>query len=334
MSFQHVVGIDVSKKTFDACLCLIDSSDKTVHKLFKNNSKGISQFIAWLKKAKVDLSVILVCLENTGIYHRPLVKQLQKLDVFVWVENAVQIKWSQGIQRGKNDKIDSKRILTYACRNIDKAKNYMKKSQSIDQIADYLSVRSRLMDCIKAIKAPIKELKALGLEEEAKRIEMTIKQSLHSLKIELKQINNLILETIEKDEILKKKYELCSSVKSIGFVSSCYLLVYTNGFTRFKNAKQLASFAGVAPFEYSSGTSIKGRTRVHHMANKKLKTAIHMSAVSSLRFNEEMKTYFARKVREGKNKMSVLNAIRNKLLARVFACVKNERMYNPGLNVY
>lgn len=79
----------------------------------------------------------------------------------------------------------------------------------------------------------------------------------------------------------------------------------------------------------SSGTSIKGRTRVHHMANKRLKTLLHMCAISSVSNNEEMKIYFKRKVDEGKNKMLVLNAIRNKILARVFSCVKNKRMYEP-----
>lgn len=331
MNFQHVIGIDISKKTFDVALCLSKSSDKVVHKLFKNNLEGIGRFNKWLIKSKVEMNSCLICMENTGIYHRLLVKELQKMDVFVWVENAVQIKWSQGIQRGKNDKIDAQRIMIYACRNIDKARNFRSRSKSIDQIADYLVVRSRLIDCIKAMKTPIKELRAVGLLLEAKSIEEAIEESLRSLEKDLKNINQLILSTIKKDKQLEKQYKLCNSVKSIGFVATSYLLVYTDGFTRFKSSKQLASFAGVAPFEYSSGTSVKGRTRVHHMANKTLKKVLHMSAVSSLRFNEEMKQYFDRKVGEGKNKMLVLNAIRNKLLARVFSCVKNERMYDPNL---
>jgi transposase len=108
-------------------------------------------------------------------------------------------------------------------------------------------------------------------------------------------------------------------------------MVYTDCFTTFKSAKQIASYAGIAPFDYSSGTSIKGRTRVHHMANKDLKTVLHMCAISSLASNEEMKKYFARKVDEGKNKMLVINSIRNKLLSRVFSCVKNKRMCEPNI---
>jgi transposase len=104
-------------------------------------------------------------------------------------------------------------------------------------------------------------------------------------------------------------------------------MIYTHNFTRFDNAKQIASYCGIAPFEYSSGTSVKGKTKVHKMANKTLKTSLHMCSVSSVRHNPEMKKYMERKVAEGKNKMLVLNAIRNKILQRVFACVRDKKMY-------
>ena len=56
------------------------------------------------------------------------------------------------------------------------------------------------------------------------------------------------------------------------------------------------------------------------MANKTLKTALHMCSLNVIRFKGEMRAYFDRKVKEGKNKMSILNAIRNKILQRIFAC--------------
>jgi len=93
------------------------------------------------------------------------------------------------------------------------------------------------------------------------------------------------------------------------------------------DARKLACYCGVAPFEYSSGTSIKGKTRVHHMANKKLKCNLHMASLTAIKLDEEIKTYYERKVAEGKSKLSVLNAVKNKLLARVVACVNNQRMY-------
>ena len=117
------------------------------------------------------------------------------------------------------------------------------------------------------------------------------------------------------------------SVAGISIITALHLLVYTHNFTRFSNAKKLASYAGVAPFEYTSGSSIRGKTQVHPIANKTLKTALHMVALSSIRQKGEMRIYYERKVKEGKNKMSIINAIRNKILHRVFSCVTQQRLY-------
>jgi transposase len=104
-------------------------------------------------------------------------------------------------------------------------------------------------------------------------------------------------------------------------------MVYTNGFTILKDTRKLACYCGVAPFEYSSGSSIRGKTKVHYMANKKLKCNLHMASLSAIKLDADMKTYYERKVAEGKNKMSVLNAVKNKLLARVVAVVNKGEEY-------
>lgn len=325
--FNYFAGIDISKKTFDVSVS--DSEELMSYKKFDNNLRGCNQFIKWLVKLGVELDTLLVCMENTGIYHRLVASYLNAEKVFTWVENASQIKWSMGVQRGKNDKVDSERIMTYAHRYPDLAKSFQEKGKDLQQIADLLAVRKRMLDCIKILKVPIKELKSAGLKDQAKAVEKSTRKSLKVLELEVKKVEDTIKSIIKKNENLNELYTYTTSVKSVGFVAASYLLVYTNGFTRFKSAKQIASYSGIAPFEYSSGTSIKGRTRVHHMANKTLKTLLHMCAISSVGNNKEMKIYYKRKVDEGKNKMLVLNAIRNKILARVFSCVKNKRMYEP-----
>ncbi|MDM1328102.1 IS110 family transposase, partial [Myroides odoratimimus] len=102
---------------------------------------------------------------------------------------------------------------------------------------------------------------------------------------------------------------------------------YTNRFTSFDEARQLASYCGVVPFEYTSGKCVKGKPKVHFMSNKKLKKLLHMCALSSIRHDPEMKSYYERKVGDGKHKMLVLNNVRNKLVQRICACVKDKKMY-------
>lgn len=329
-TWDSIVGVDVSKKTLDIAVGVNAPNAHVAKACFANTLRGYHKLTAWLKDQGLSYDKALICLENTGIYHRLLVDFLQAEKAYVWVETPVQIKWSGGIQRGKSDLIDAERIMSYAYRNQDQAKAYEPKDKSLQQTADYLSLRERLQRCIQTLKQPVKELRAVGLDREAKVLERASSKSLKTLQKELKSLDEKILATIEANDELKQKYKLATSVRCVGFVAASYLLVYTHGFTRFDSAKQLASFAGIAPFEFSSGTSIRGRTKVHAMGNKILKTILHMCAVSSVRHNPELRAYFARKVGEGKNKMLVLNAVRNKIVGRVFSCVKNKRTYTEN----
>lgn len=331
MEKHYISGIDISKKTFDIIIGGNNSEPSTSKAVFSNNLKGFKKLDTWMNKLDISYSDCLFCMENTGIYHRLLAGYLFSKSSFVWVESGVQIKYSMGLQRGKSDPEDAKRIMTYAFRFQDKARNYKKRSKTLQQIADYLALRSRLLDCMKSLTVPIKELKSVGLIDSSLLLEKATKKSILTIQKELIKIEEKIKQLISKDEELNQVYKYATSVKSIGFVAGVSLLVYTDGFTKFKSAKQIASYAGIAPFEYSSGTSIRGRTKVHPMGNKTLKTILHLCAVSSLSNNQEMKGYFKRKVGEGKNKMLVLNAIRNKLVARVFSCVKNEKMYTDNI---
>ena len=107
-------------------------------------------------------------------------------------------------------------------------------------------------------------------------------------------------------------------------------MVYSKGFTAFDNAKQLACYYGVVPFAKSSGTSVRYKSTVSPFANKKLKKLLHLCAMSAIQNDAEIKQYYERKVKEGRNKMSVVNAVRNKLVHRVFAVIRDERMFEEN----
>lgn len=109
-------------------------------------------------------------------------------------------------------------------------------------------------------------------------------------------------------------------------------MITTNEFKNIHKAQQYACYAGIAPFEHSSGTSIRGRTRVSHKANKSVKTLLHLAALTAIRYNTDKKNYYNRKIEQGKNKMLVINAVRNKLVHRVFACVTQNRPYEKNNN--
>jgi len=45
-----------------------------------------------------------------------------------------------------------------------------------------------------------------------------------------------------------------------------------------------------------------------------------------------MRAYDLRKIAEGKNKMAIINAIRNKLIHILIACIKKDTMYVKNYN--
>ena len=147
------------------------------------------------------------------------------------------------------------------------------------------------------------------------------------LQQQLNNLEKLIQKTVDENPVLKQQSKLLQTVPGVGKQTSVNLIAYTHAFSSFKNWRKFACFCGLAPFPYKSGSSIKGKTKVHHLANKKLKALLNMAALSAKRNDPEIKSYFDRKVKEGKNKMLVLNAIRCKVISRAFAVIQRNSAF-------
>lgn len=334
MNKRFFIGIDVSKKTIDvAFITLMDGqrSEPSWH-LFDNTDTGLHAMKIWLTDMQVTLDAdTIIVIENTGLYHRRLVSFCNKHQIQLCIENGAQVKWSLGIARGKSDKVDSRRLATYALRFIDRLKPAAALHEGIQAIKDLITLRNRHITQLSALRTNLKELKSTSDPVAVKELEKIHMPLMKSLKQTILKIEKAIVKKIQTNDLTKKQYSLLLSIPCIGPVTAAYLIACSNAFTLCDNGKQLACYCGVVPFEYQSGISIKGKHRVHKMANKNLKALLHLCAVSSLRYVKELRDYYDRKVLEGKHKMSVINAIRNKLVLRVFAVIKSGE---PFVNNY
>ena len=322
--YKHFFGVDVSKKTVDITHAF---EQKFTHRQFTNDDAGMKSLMGWLKEINLDFLNTLFCMEATGLYCFPLTQFLAGNSIDIWIEHAPQIKKANATARGKNDKIDSQRIALYATKYPDRIRLWKPAGATLDKIRHLASLRERLVETKKRLTNPINEFEDVGNIAMAKLLTKTIKNSLTAIDKDLKSIESKIIDVVNEDDNLKLLYKLVTSVVGIGFVTAINLLIHTNGFTMMKDVRKLACYCGVAPFEYSSGTSIRGKTRVHYMANKKLKSNLHMASLTAVKLDPDLKAYYERKVAEGKNKMSVLNAVKNKLLARVIAVVNKQQEY-------
>lgn len=320
------MGVDVSKETLD--ICIRNEDEITFTTTITNEQKAIKQFLKGiLTKTKVKAGEVLICLEHTGIYSLTLLSTARELHFAAWVEDAVQIKQVLKVKRGKSDKLDAEQICEYAYRFNDRVKLWEPEREQIKALRKLISQRSRLIRIKKMLLQPMNEDKRFESKEIQKLQEQLNKPMLKQIEKSLKDVECKIKETIEGDTHLKRLFTLVTSVDGVGPVVATHMLVYTNEFKRFKDAKKLACHAGVVPFERMSGTSIKGKPTISPRANKTLKCILHMAAVSVITRKGELQEYYLRKVEAKKNKMSVLNAIRNKLILRIFAVVKNNRPY-------
>jgi len=326
METTYFLGIDISKNTFDGALTT--NGKAFDHLDCENKPKSIESFFQNIKK-KYGLSYLqlTVCMEHTGIYCQPLLNFLVKNQIKVCVESAVHIKRSQGLVRGKNDKIDAQRIASYAYKNRENLILWKPQRLVVQKLKALLVARDRLLKAKTILSVPIKECEEFIEESVYRDMAKSCQKSLKSLDEEIKKIEKSIMELVRGDEPVKKQYRWATSVTGVGKITALNMIVSSGEFERISEPKRFSCYSGVAPFEHTSGSSIRGKTRVSKMANMTIKTLLTMGAMSAIQHDGELKSYHERKTAAGKNYWSVLNAVRNKLISRVYACIKQQRPY-------
>ncbi len=327
---KFYLGMDVSKLWVDITLmCVIDHKKQpTLTEHFDNDANGMKALHKWLKKHKVSFDEnSLLVIENTGVYHRLVWEYCSTHGLPLYIGNATHIKYSFGIARGKNDKIDSERLCTYAFKNADELKATPVLNPVFLKLKDMMTARSRLLAQKNSIKVYLGEMKLSNSKETQLIIEQAHKAALEGLKESIKIVEKQIKQMIKQDAAIENNYNLLRSVPGIGHLTAVYIICCTNNFICKITGKQLASYAGVAPFSNTSGTSIKRKDKVHKMANKDLKKLLHMGAISAITNYPEFRDYYERKVKEGKHEQSAINAVRSKIALRAVAVINNQRPY-------
>lgn len=327
---KNYLGIDVSKLSFDVSLIIVANNVKkaAVVSQFDNNTSGLKSFKSWLDDHQVSFDEnSLLVIENTGIYHRLIWNFCTANLLPVFIGNAADLKWSFGIARTKNDKVDSMRLCEYAYRNHEDIKPTTGLNKALITLKDLLSNRSKLLRQKNAIKQTLGELKMSNDKATQQLLEKVNKDAIEGLKTSIKLIESEMLRLIKQDDTVFANYKRMLTVPGIGKITAIFIICCTNNFAIKVTGKQLANYAGVVPHEHKSGTSVKGRNRVHFMANKELKAILTMGALSTINTYPEFKAYYQRKMDEGKKHLQVLNAIKNKMLLRVVAVVNQQKNY-------
>jgi transposase len=337
---KFIVGADVSKDKINFSL-LFDGKVVSDHEI-SNKVNDLTMFVKSVQSLAHSLSTsnvdndVYFCMEHTGVYNNLLYKVLDQAKITFFVEPGLHIKLTLGLTRGKNDKIDARRIAEFCNRNHDKLVPHKIETKLTATLKALQTKRNQYVKMKCQLSQGSSDNKVFLDAETSKMIKQSDDPLLKSIIAAIKKIDAQIEELIKTDPEIMENYKIAQSVPGVGKVLATAMICATSNFNKFDHAKKFATYCGVVPFNNESGKK-KGKSKVSHLANKDLKKLLHLSATSTIKSNSSFAIYYQKKVEQGKNKMLVLNNIRNKIVHTVFACIKSkikyskQYQYNPDI---
>jgi transposase len=225
----------------------------------------------------------------------------------------------------KSDPVDSREIAEYAYRFQDELIPWKPKDDLLEKIRQLLSVREQFVKQQTAIKNAIA---AYRLEQvQVSLIVKAHRETLGQLERQIKRIDKEIERLIKEDPHIRNRFDSLKSIPGFGMLLATHLLVMTDNFNRIEEYRPLASFVGIVPYEYKSGTSVYRRPHIRHYGPKASRKLLRLAAQSVATHDASFRRYYLRKLEEGKAKALVLNNIANKLLKVACAIVRDNTRY-------
>ena len=308
----EIHGVDISKDVFDV------ANSKGKHLQFKNDGNGFKTF---QKTLPVDA---LVVMEATGYYHYRLAQFLYEQGIKVSVVNPLSVKRfiQMKLSKIKTDKSDARSICEYA--TVNEVPLYTAKDKNQAESLQLLRLIEIYTKQSTALKNKLHGEKVLG--KPSKAVYHSLNRSLKTVQKEIKILEDRLTEIVREEQ--QKQLTLLKSIPGMGNKTAIMLLVLTDGFSSFENARQLCCYAGITPMIRESGTSVKGRSRISKMGNAKLRNLLFMCSFTACKHNKACREIYERIIAKGKSKKLALIAVCNKLLKQAFAVAKSGLPYD------
>ncbi|PKH52407.1 IS110 family transposase [Tenacibaculum sp. Bg11-29] len=310
--YKEIFGVDISKDVFDV------HGSKSGHDQFENNASGFKSFLKRLPKES------LVVMEATGYYHYRLTQFLHKQNIIVSVVNPLSLKRfiQMKLAKIKTDKSDAKAIYEYG--QINEVPLYT----ALTNVQSKCLQLFRLMDsCIKkrtATKNKIHGEEVLDIP--SKYVYRSLKRIKKYLDKEILGIEKKLLSLVKQEQ--QVQLTLLTSIPGIGLKTALFMIVITDGFTKFENSKQLCSYVGITPTIRESGSSVRGRSRISKVGNRKLRNLLFLCSFNACKHSKACRDIYERIVNKGKSKKQALIAVSNKLIKQSFAIAKSGLPYD------
>lgn len=328
---KYGLGIDMAMEKFDACISIINKLQQVMIKAqcsFTNNKKGFEAFIVWVNKNTKLAIPSVYLMEATGIYYEQLAWFLHNKNCSVSVvlpNKAKKYKEALGL-KSKNDRIDAKGLAQMACEQNSTTWKpltgniYLLRliTRQIQSIAEQSTVLKNQLHSLQ-----------YGMYRD-KAIEKMYDRQIDLLQKNKKRLQLRVEQIVEKDEILKKKFENIGKIKGLGLQNLAVIVAETNGFTVFENIAQLVSYAGYDVVENQSGKR-SGKTKISKKGNSHIRRCLHFPAFNMIKYEvAPFKNLYERVYAKNKIKMKAYTAVQKKLLEFIYILWKKDEAFDPN----
>lgn len=323
------IGVDVSKNTLDVALFRGKIDWNEGHVKVSNNESGYKELRKWLRLKNAEKKRLRICMESTGLYTHDFRCWLEKENIIYYVVDPKLMhhfappQSIKGIRQTKNDKADAFRIAIYCSLFHDSMEPSKLPSAAYFKLKRLLAERRQYVKQSVLYRQQLSDISIY--DSVGSRIRK--KNEVENLRDNIKQTDAEMKAIIDTDPEIRRNYELLISIVGVGLVVAVTTIVLTENFTTFTNPRKYASYIAIAPFPHESGTSIRGATRVSKQGFRQAKADLSISVLSAITFDPDIKEYWQRKKAEGKHTGCVLNAIKFKIVLRMFAVVKRGKPY-------
>lgn len=283
--------------------------------------------LQWLKELGISTPEVMIIMEHTGHYSCELERFLHTRRISFTKVPALAIKRSSGLVRGKNDKVDAQRIARYGLEKRDHLVQATRIDPGLERLQLLHATRDRLVRHRASLICAVKQY-AVQLKDSDPIME-SHRELIEGFTTQIASLDEQIAALVRSNDKVSRNYSLLTSIKGVGKVLAVATIIKTRNFSCFATARKFACYCGTAPFDHSSGKSLRHRSRISHLADKGMKTLLDLSAKTAILHDVELGQFYKRRLEEGKSKMSTINIVRNKILYRMFAVVKRGTPYQP-----
>lgn len=324
-AYLYHIGIDVSKDSFDAGMFTSTTQPRLHLGQFANSDEGLKQFRQRLTTHKIVNNHAIFCVEATGVYSQLICYHLHKCGYKVCLEAPLKIKRAFPIKTHKTDAIDALHIAEYAYRYCDRLQEWKPKSQLINHLETWLTLREQIVTQKTAMSNLIQALK-----RKVGGAEKTIQKCQEIIDFQTRQLDECeteIFQLAAENSDFARTVERLDAIPGIGKLTAVNLAVVTHHNPPLMQYTKLAAYIGICPYQRESGTSLSKPARISNLGPPRLRKLLHLCARSLCTHNKTFRAYYLRKLNEGKPKKLVINNAANKLLRIVCAVLNNNKPF-------